>query len=117
MWRLLGLVALGLVAGCGGHVEGGSKEPVEQDPSEAAGQDSATPSGTLDTTADTALGACELGPLASDNPNEPCAWLVNNRCYATRDMACNCACPRDGNSLCLSGFDGGPNGYVPVTCD
>jgi hypothetical protein len=46
-----------------------------------------------------------------------CPWVADSRCYEARDMACNCACPRDRDSQCLSGFGEGPDGHVEVVCE
>jgi hypothetical protein len=115
----LGFLALLPLSGCGGQVKGGSSDPVENMPTETppkvASGGSTTSADNPD--ADTDLGDCQLGPpeygAASD---APCPWVADNRCYQTREMACNCACPRSHNSLCASGFDGGPDGHVWVGC-
>lgn len=127
MWRLLMarvrvLPALLALAACGGAVEGGSS----QDPDEGAGDDGAngvsgsknapqTPTNNPD--ADTDLGDCKLGPPESRAADQQCAWVAGERCYQTREMACNCACPRSRNSQCASGFEAGPDGHVWVACN
>jgi hypothetical protein len=114
MWRS-SLVALLLVA-CGGVVEGGSRQDGEEEkPSTNPGQDPAPSDddGLDDPDADTQLGECKLGP---EEGRAPCAWVTDRRCYETRQMACNCACPRDRNSQCSSGFESGPDGHVWVSC-
>lgn len=118
-WSRAGWLAvwLGIVA-CGGNVSGGSDGP-EGDPdgsdSPSREPDPSSPD-TVDG-ADTALGDCKLGPRLFDGSDEPCAWVAKERCYAEREMACNCACPRGRNSQCASGFDAGPNGQVWVSCE
>lgn len=110
------VVLLGVV-GCGGVVEGGSRDPDESsDPSrEQPPKPEADSSGIRDPDADTELGTCVLGK--AERYDEPCAWVANERCYATREMACNCACPRTRDSQCVSGFGAGPDGHVWVDCN
>jgi hypothetical protein len=105
--------------GCGGRVDGGSNDPGEHTPTKTQTPASKPGSSTgIDNPdADTDLGACTLGPIEYSRPDEPCAWVVDNRCYETREMACNCACPRSHDSQCVSGFDGGPDGHVWVACE
>lgn len=112
----LGLVTL--VAACGGNVSGGgSHDPEGGDEPATDPEQSATPGGNGDfADADTELGECKLGPLSYETDGGTCAWLADNRCYAARDMACNCICPRERNSQCTSGFEAGPNGHVLVDC-
>lgn len=113
------VAALGFVlAACGGNVTGSGSDPDPEGGGEE--QDSGsplTPPGHDEPShADTELGECKLGPLVYETDGKPCAWLADNRCYAARDMACNCVCPRDRNSHCTSGFDDGPDGRVVVDC-
>ena len=106
---------------CGGRVETSSKDPGESsttgDPMAATSSSASSDPGIDNPDADTELGVCKLGPLEFAKPDEPCAWVVDHRCYASHDMACNCACPRSRNSQCVSGFDAGPNGHVGVLCN
>lgn len=122
----LGLVLAGVVLACGGRTEsyspeslrrqptvpGATKNP-EQKPDDPDGVDC----GALveQCEGDTELGACTPGSMVYDTPGA-CPWVAENRCYATREMACNCACPRDRDSQCSSGFDSGPSGRVDVDC-
>jgi hypothetical protein len=115
----LGLVVLaGAATACGGQVKGGSSDPAEnmpaKTPPKVASGGSAMSADNPD--ADTDLGDCQLGPPENGASDDPCPWVADNRCYQTREMACNCACPRSHDSLCASGFDGGPNGHVWVGC-
>jgi hypothetical protein len=114
MWRLA-VIALGIV-GCGGVVEGGSRDPEQgtEQPSGEPAKQGADSSGLDDPDADTELGSCVLGK--GERGDEPCAWVANELCYDTREMACNCACPRNHNSQCASGFEAGPDGHVWVDC-
>ncbi|MES1186785.1 MAG: hypothetical protein ABUL60_23430 [Myxococcales bacterium] len=116
------LLLLPLGVACGGVVEGGSKDPQDGTPSGAAAASSSNSSsssdpGTDNPDADTDLGSCTLGPLENRATAQPCAWVADKRCYQTREMACNCACPRSRNSQCSSGFDDGPDGHVWVACN
>jgi hypothetical protein len=116
----LGLSALIVPLGvaCGGVVET-SRDPGET----AAGRGSAGSShkppsdATDDPKADTDLGDCALGPEETYGSDKPCAWVADHRCYDTREMACNCACPRTHDSQCSSGFEAGANGHVWVACN
>lgn len=110
-----------LVVACGGVVEGGSRQDGgEQTPSTNPGKDPPASddedsgSGLNDPNADTELGDCKLG--YAETYTKACAWVTDGRCYETRQMACNCACPRDRNSQCASGFEGGADGHVWVAC-
>ena len=107
------LVALALVTACGGETEGGSHEPSAGGAAPKPGASTPDPGQS----ADTELGDCVLGALENRAIEQPCAWVADKRCYQTREMACNCACPRSRNSQCASGFDAGPDGHVWVTCN
>ena len=121
MLRVAGLgLLLGVLAlACGGRTEGGVPNTREPEPATGSKDPPSSGCGALhgqcDADADTELGECELGPRVFSS-NEPCGWLADERCYDTREMACNCACPRDRDSQCLSGFDEGPDGHVQVDC-
>jgi hypothetical protein len=121
MWRL-SLVAV-LLVGCGGVVEGGSRQDGSgEEPSTNPGKVPVTSSdedadaggGLDDPNADTELGECKLG--YAETYLKDCAWVAEQRCYETRQMACNCVCPRDRDSQCTSGFGSGPEGHVWVAC-
>jgi hypothetical protein len=106
-----------MAVGCGGIAEGRSPEP-EPDSGEGAASAGKAPEksgGTLPVEGDTELGECRLG--TPEAGSDTCPWLFERRCYDSRDMACNCACPRSRDSLCLSGFEAGPFGRVEVSCD
>lgn len=116
-----GAVLLPLLAACGGVVET-SHDPAEtsstKSSSGGSGSSRKSSSGATDNPdADTELGTCKLGPVESYSGDVPCAWVADNRCYETHEMACNCACPRTHDSQCSSGFDAGPNGHVWVACN
>lgn len=101
-----------LLVGCGGIVESGPHESSSESSSAAqagARGSSSQPAG------DTELGECVLGP--AESYDVPCAWVAAGRCYEQREMACNCSCPRSHDSQCVSSFDSGPQGHVPVTCN
>jgi hypothetical protein len=106
-----------LALACGGHVEGSQQDPEGGD----SPADPTTPEkndvGSDNPDADTDLGDCKLGPIENYSSPEPCAWVAEKRCYSSREMACNCACPRSRNSQCASGFDDGPDGHVWVACN
>lgn len=119
--RILVVVIVSGLLGCGGVVEGGSGDPGEasEPPREGPAGESPEPdadsSGIGDPMADTELGSCVPGK--KERYDQPCAWVANERCYATREMACNCACPRTRDSQCVSGFGAGPDGHVWVDCN
>ncbi len=110
-------VALSLLApACGGIVEVGSRENQQSAGDASTSGDAPAKSGsTLPVEGDIELGQCQLGE--SEGTSDICPWVVERRCYATREMACNCACPRSRDSQCVSGFEAGPRGHVMVTWD
>ncbi len=111
------ILALPLAAACGGVVET-SHEPGESTAMQSPGTSGKSGKATTDDPdADTDLGDCKLGPKESYASNQPCPWVADSHCYDTREMACNCACPRSRNSQCVSGFEAGPNGHVGVVCN
>jgi hypothetical protein len=97
-----------------GTREGGSQDPAPPAPASGAKPDQGV--GWDKPNADVELGECELGPVEDFGSDDPCAWVAEDRCYKTREMACNCACPRSRDSQCASGFDNGPDGHVWVSC-
>jgi hypothetical protein len=107
-----GLCTLALVQACGGQVKGGGSQGPEQNVPTTSPTATGGSARTDNPNADTELGACTLGPREPATPSAPCAWVADDRCYGTREMACNCACPRSHDSQCASGFDEGPNGHV-----
>lgn len=110
------LPVLLVVGACGGVVEGGSQDP-DQDAPTGTPTPSNQGSGTNNPGADTDLGDCKLGPVVNRSTAQQCAWVADTRCYQSREMACNCACPRSRNSQCSSGFENGPDGHVWVACN
>lgn len=114
-WCALLLVACGGVVerGSGDSETGGAGAPAELPPQVSDPSDE--PAGGLqDPNADTELGECVLG--YPETFSQPCAWVGERRCYDTRQMACNCICPRDRDSQCVSGFEVGPDGHTWVAC-
>ena len=109
------MLVLPLAAACGGVVET-SNDPGKSTPTKSTTKQGGS-SGTDNPGADTDLGDCKLGPAENYASDVPCAWVANDRCYDTHDMACNCACPRSHDSQCVSGFEAGPNGHVWVACE
>lgn len=60
------------------------------------------------------LGECTEGWLPEE---AECPWLGSDElCYATKADACECVCPRDRRSTCVSGLPGGPDSRTPVSC-
>jgi hypothetical protein len=124
----LGLVVCSLSLACGGRTETGVPGTID-DPTGSDGSNQGSGKGSgkepgsgcdelhgqCDAGADTELGECKLG-VREYSTSKPCPWVADGRCYDTREMACNCECPRDRDSQCLSGFGDGPNGHVLVEC-
>lgn len=121
-----GFILASLVLGCGGRTHSGATESEAVLGGAGASTSDAMANGDVDSgcgasatgcgsKGDTELGECQLGFPASGT-NKPCAWIADNRCYESRQMACNCACPRDHDSVCTSGFGAGTDGRVPVDC-
>jgi len=82
-----------LVAACGGRVETDG----ESGPSNGAygsGDEPASGAGPL--------GPCVLGSKPS---GQSCPYLGDGRCYPTKAAACNCICPRDHDSWCVTDMD------------
>jgi hypothetical protein len=112
------VVAL-LLAGCGGRTDaggGGTEGSTDDQKTSGAEQPKDDPDTGSSAPGDTPLGECVLGALARPAMGDPCPWLAEGRCYESREMACNCICPRSKDSQCLSGFEGGPNSRVEVLC-
>jgi hypothetical protein len=122
MWRRVLPLSVSLLAlACGGRAVGGGEkdpeggEPTSPHPTTKDSDDEEFGGDNPD--ADTDLGDCKLGPVENYSSPEPCAWVADKRCYSSREMACNCACPRSRNSQCASGFEDGPDGHVWVACN
>jgi hypothetical protein len=100
----------------GGSEEDEASLPDPGDKPSKPSKPSEQPSGSDNPNADTELGECKLGVSAYGDAAYPCPWVGGERCYGTREMACNCVCPRDRDSQCSSGFEAGPDGRVEVYC-
>ena len=114
------MLAALLVVACGGVVETSHQpgENTSKSTTGTSGKASKSNDGSTDNPdADTDLGSCKLGPKENYGSDKPCAWVADGLCYDSRDMACNCVCPRSHNSQCASGFESGPNGHVWVACN
>jgi hypothetical protein len=65
----------------------------------------------------TDLPRCSLGYLWSARGSRSCNFRFSDRCYDTPTSVCACACPTEGNSVCvLSGFLQDPDNPLTVTC-
>ena len=115
--------SLGSVA-CGGRVieqpgdddDSSAPAPTPTSASGSAGAPAKPGTGTPFPTQD--LGLCEQGFDRARNPSRPCHWLTKSgQCFDDKDRACACICPQDGESLCVSGFDDGPNSATLVRCN
>jgi hypothetical protein len=105
-----------LIAGvaCGGKAtddsdDEGNAPTAQRDPAPAGEGDSSASNGG------TPLPECRLGFDSDEEPDRPCNWLANGRCYEDKLAACACVCSRKKNTTCSSGFDE-PNGRVKVSC-
>jgi hypothetical protein len=107
---------LSTLLACGGEVTGGGSQSSSTAEQSSPSQGGSQPKSTFGAP-NTALGDCVEGPLEGSAEATSCTWVAKQHCYEQREMACNCACPRDRDSQCLSGFDKGPTGHVPVDCD
>lgn len=115
---LYGLGLCALVA-CGGRVveapPDGSGSNIDEEPS-------VTPSGGKSSTGSDgfpmhALPECKPGFPRSDSTRS-CDWVsASGSCFATKTEACACTCPRDRDSVCVSGFFDGPGSATKVACD
>jgi len=119
---LFGSAPFGLAVACGGEVTGQADVAEQSEAADVAG-DAAVPAseGTAEGPEDDAppgditLGECKLGFLRGASET-PCNWLAASRCYESKTLACNCVCPREGSSLCLSDFYGGEGSETKATC-
>lgn len=103
---------------CGGHTEGGTEETGDGDPPVIdTGGGKSNPGSPSNVDGDTPLGECVLGFPPHAPEGRHCTWLADDLCYESRDMACNCVCPRSRDSQCSSGFEGGPDSRVEVYCN
>lgn len=111
--RALFSLAVSLLVACGGSVErepgtGGSGGTA------AATGGSGGGGGSFPSTP---LGECEPGFAYGSNADEPCPWIAEGLCYATKLEACACVCPVDHDSWCTSGFPKPGGQPTPVACD
>jgi hypothetical protein len=107
--KMVGWMLYGLSCGCGGQAE----RAIDDRPGEGQAQADGSGSATGNTVP---LGACMPGFDRYENLDRPCNWLADALCYDTKDQACACICPRDKESLCLSGLPA-PGSATRVTCD
>jgi len=110
------LVSAAAFLACGGRSE------TSPDPSESTGSDApnggddddGTTGQNMGPNGDLPLGECVEGwPIYEGD----CPWEGSDHlCYATKEDACACLCPRDRRSTCVSGLPGGPDSHVAVSC-
>jgi len=119
-WAAFGL-SLVLTSGCGGRSE---SEPDSGEPTDSEApngndddnhnDDEATTGDDMGSNGDLPLGECVEGWPVYEGE---CPWEGSDHlCYATKEAACACLCPRDTNSTCVSGLPGGPDDHVAVSC-
>jgi hypothetical protein len=121
---LAGVILAWALGGCGGIVEheapaGGGGSPGSGSGSGAdPGSGSGARSGSGGAgNGQTPLGACSPGFSYAENPDLPCNWLADGRCYEEKLDACACICPRRAGTTCISGFYGGEGSATEVSCD
>ena len=109
--------------GCGGNVKESGEDTAAQDKATDAetttsSTDPSSGETTAEATGDTRrLGECVEGFEPQAEPERSCNWLGDDGlCYDTREAACNCVCPRDHDSFCLSGFYDGEGSRTEVYC-
>ena len=105
--------------GCGGDV----KESDEDTATDAKTATSSTNSSSNEQAAEAdssdtrRLQDCVEGFDPLEEPERPCTWLGDDGlCYDTMDAACDCVCPRDHDSYCISEFPKGEGGRTEVYC-
>lgn len=117
LWLGLVVMTAGCIA-CGGRSETApdSGESTGSNPPNANDDDDdATTTGKrTGFDGDLPLGDCVEGwPVYEGD----CPWLGSDHlCYATKEQACSCLCPRDKSSTCVSGLPGGPDAQTNVSC-
>ncbi len=113
---LVFLAALGLSA-CGGQAvdndQRSEPEEAETDQDEEQGD---APDSPTKGSASQQLGECEGG---HDPSEAACPWIDSDftLCFPSKEAACDCICPQDRDSTCVSGFYNGEDGQTPVYCD
>jgi hypothetical protein len=101
-------------AGCGGRTEDSDER------SGGGGSSSENSSAVSDASAWEAnlpLGDCQPGFEPSAAYGRPCNWLGEGLCYDTKEDACNCICPREPGTQCISGFYDGEDSRTLVSCE
>ena len=126
--KRLGLWALGLASallGCGGRtIEGsggdggsGASDPAPTQSASGHAGKTGSDGSSMDLPM-TPLGACKPGFDRLEHPERPCRWLTETgMCFDDTQAACNCICPTDHDSVCVHGFDKGPNAATPIVCE
>jgi len=109
-------VVLASLTACGGSTEIGDNPSGQAPPWVQGSGGEAGARGFGDSSP---LGDCQSsGFLPSQANGRPCNWIINDRCYDTREDACECECPRDeGDVFCVSGPDEGDDAHNPVSCE
>jgi hypothetical protein len=116
MTRWTGLLGACIaIAACGGVVKTGEPVPGSSSdpPSSSGGASGTKPKGDPPPTVD--LPPCKLGFDPTDQPEKPCPYTVDGRCYAEKLDACGCACKGQSGLTCVSGFPE-LDGTTEVTC-
>src|SRR5215216_2539985 len=110
MPRITLMIALGLLAACGGRTGREDGDDVGSGGTGGNGSRDGGRGGLGWGT--TPLDPCTPGPRFE--AGKPCPWLADDHCYPTREAACACDCPADRESICVESFS--PVGAGEVDC-
>ena len=111
------LLALSGSTGCGGDVKDSSEDTTKDGKTASPSANSSTTEADAGSSDTQKLGSCKKGFDPLEQPDQPCNWLGDDGlCYDDRQAACNCVCPKDCSSLCLSGFYDGEGSRTDVYC-
>ncbi|HKO49533.1 MAG TPA: hypothetical protein VJV79_17510 [Polyangiaceae bacterium] len=114
------IATLAALAACGGRAieDSGSGGPEPSVPvGGGAGGGSTGKSNPNDPFPSEKLGTCKPGFERDQYPTRPCRWITEaGVCFDDTASACACICPRDRKSLCVHGFDDGPNSAELIYC-
>jgi len=108
---VLAFALLVLTPGCGGRTDTDDEDGSGAAGSGSEGADSGWGS-------ERPLEECveEGYPYYSAN-GRPCNYYADDLCYAELSQACACTCPRDRDSVCITGLWPDGFGRIDVFCD
>ncbi len=110
---MLAVTVVLLALGCGGRTDSDDETGSE---TAAGGNGSDAGDGGLGT--ERPLEECveEGYPYHSAN-GRPCTYLADDLCYDALSQACACTCPRDRDSICITGLWPDDLGRTDVSCE